>query len=99
MEQISTRCTFAQGANCAHERNLLKHMYNLILDFDKLPIISIRTCIKIIYINRRFIKLKVMGILCSHYFIGFAGLSSRTTGISGPWASICTVLFLNNISS
>ena len=28
------------GANCAHERNLLSHMYNLSLDFDKLPIFS-----------------------------------------------------------
>ena len=30
-----------RGENCAHERNLLSHMYNLILDFDKLPIFSI----------------------------------------------------------
>ena len=32
------------GANCAHERNLLSHMYNLRLGFDKLPIFSIGTC-------------------------------------------------------
>ena len=44
VEQISTRvhiCPLPLGANCAHERNLLSHMYNLILDFDKLPIFSI----------------------------------------------------------
>ena len=39
-------------------------------------------------INRSFIKLKVMASLCSHDFIGYAGLQSRATGISGPWASI-----------
>ena len=61
MEQISTRCTYLpRGANYAHERNLLSHMYNLILDFNKLPIFSIRPCLKINYINRPFIKLKIM---------------------------------------
>ena len=35
-------------------------MYNLILDFNKLPIFSIRPCVKISYINRPFIKLKIM---------------------------------------
>ena len=45
-------------------------------------------------------KLKVMASLCSHYFIGYAGLPrGRTTEISGLWASICTIFFLNNISS
>ena len=47
-------------ANCAHERNLLSRMYNLILDFDKLPILSLRHCMKISYINRPLIKLKIM---------------------------------------
>ena len=42
-------------APCAHECNLLSHMYNLILDFDKLPIFSM--CMKINYINSPFIKL------------------------------------------
>ena len=61
MEQISTLCTYLpRGANYAHERNLLSHMYNLILDFNKLPIFSIRPCLKINYINRPFIKLKIM---------------------------------------
>ena len=42
VEQISTRVHICpQGANCAHERNLLSHMYNLIFDLDKLPIFSI----------------------------------------------------------
>ena len=45
-------------------------------------------CMKINYINSPFIKLKVMASLCSHYFIGYDGLPRRTTGISGPWASI-----------
>ena len=40
-----------------------------------------------------------MASLCSYCFIRYAGLQSRTAGISGPWASICTVLFPNNISS
>ena len=35
-------------------------MDNLILDFDKLPIFSIRLCMKIKYINRPYIKLKIM---------------------------------------
>ena len=45
---------------------------------------------KINCINRLFIKLKVKGMasLCSHYFIGYVGLPSRTTGISGSWDSI-----------
>ena len=39
VEQISTRVQICTGgANYAHERNLLSHMSNLILDFDKLPI-------------------------------------------------------------
>ena len=77
------------GANCAHERNLLSHVYNLILDFDKLPILSIWTCTCVInYINSSFIKLKVMTSFCIPYFIGFAGLPRRTTGISGPHDSI-----------
>ena len=42
---------------------------------------------------------KVMASLCSHYFIGYAGLPTRTTGNSGLWASICTILFPNNVSS
>ena len=46
-----------------------------------------------VYINSPFIKFKVMASLCSHYFIGYAGLPCRTTGISGLWASICTILF------
>ena len=49
-------------------------------------------CMKINYINSPFIKLKVMSSLCSHYFIGYAGLPRRTTGISGLWALICTIL-------
>ena len=48
------------------------------------------------YLNILFIKLKVMASICSHYFIGYAGLPRRTTGISGPWASICTILFPKN---
>ena len=40
-EQISTRVHILLGANYAHKRNLLSHMYSLILDFDKLPIFSI----------------------------------------------------------
>ena len=56
-------------------------------------------CMKINYINSPFIKLKVIASFCSHYLIGYAGLPRRTTGISGPWASICTILFLNNNSS
>ena len=40
-------------------------------------------CMKINYINSSFIKLKVMASLCSHYFIGYAGLPRRTTGNSG----------------
>ena len=54
---------------------------------------------KINYINSSFIKLKGMASICGHYFIGYAGLPRRTTGISGLWASICTILFPNNISS
>ena len=50
-------------------------------------------CMKINYINSPFIKLKVMASFCSHYFIGYARLQRRTTGIFGPWASICTILF------
>ena len=38
-------------------------------------------CMKINYINSPFIKLKVMASLCSHYFIGYARLPRRTTGI------------------
>ena len=45
-------------------------------------------CMKINYINSPFIKPKVMASLCSHYFIGYAGLPRRTTGMSGLWASI-----------
>ena len=45
-----------QGANRALQCNLLSHMYNLILDFDKLPIFSVRACMK----NRPFSKLKIM---------------------------------------
>ena len=60
---------------------------------------NIYMCMKMNYINSLFIKLKVMASLCSHYFIGYAGLPRRTTGISGLWASICTILFPNNISS
>ena len=57
-------------------------------------------CMKINYINSPFIKLKVMASLCSHYFIGYAGLPrGRTTGISGLYASISTILFPNNIFS
>ena len=56
-------------------------------------------CMKINYINIPFIKLKVMASLCSHYCMGYDGLPRRTTGISGLWASICTILLLNNISS
>ena len=52
-------------------------------------------CMKINYINSPLIKLKVMASFCSHYFISLAGLLRRTTGISGPWASICTILFPN----
>ena len=55
-------------------------------------------CTKINYINSPFIKFKAMASLCNHYFIGYAGLPCRTTGISGLWASICTILFPNNIS-
>ena len=47
-------------------------------------------CMKINYINSPFIKLKVMASFCSDYFIGYGGLPRRTTGISGPWALICT---------
>ena len=54
-------------------------------------------CMKINCINSPFIKLMVMASLCSHYFIGFAGLPRRTTGISGLWASICTILLPNHI--
>ena len=39
-------------------------------------------CMKINYINSPFIKLKDMASLCSHSFIGYAGLPRRTTGIS-----------------
>ena len=56
-------------------------------------------CMKINYTNSPFIKLKVMASLCSHYVNGYAGLPLRTTGISGLWASICTILFPNNIFS
>ena len=43
-------------------------------------------CMKINYIISPFIKLKVMASLCSHYFIGYAGLQrGRTTGMSGLW--------------
>ena len=40
-------------------------------------------CMKINYINSPIVKFKVMASLCSHYFIGYAGLPRRTTGISG----------------
>ena len=56
-------------------------------------------CVKINYIDSPFIKLMVMASLCSHYFIGYAGLPRRTTGIYGPAALICTILFRNNIYS
>ena len=56
-------------------------------------------CMKINYINSPFIKFKVMAALCSNYFIGYAGLPRRTTGMSGRWASICTILFPNNTVS
>ena len=58
--KLAPGCTFAPCANCAHERNLFSHMYNLILDFDKLPIFSIRPCMKLSYINRPLIKLNIM---------------------------------------
>ena len=47
-------------------------------------------CMKINYTKSPFIKLKAMASVCSHYYIGNAGLTHRTTGISGLWASICT---------
>ena len=76
-------------------------MYNLSFDFDKLLIIymNLYMCMKINYINSPFIKLKGMASLSSHYFIGYAGLPRKTTGISGLLASICMFLFTNNISS
>ena len=52
-------------------------MYTLSLDFDKLPIFSnehVHVYENKLYINSPFIKLKVMASLCSHYFIGYAGL-------------------------
>ena len=81
VEQISIRMHICLRVQIAHMNATCYHiiMYNLIFDFDK-PIFPIRTCMEINYINRPFIKLKVMASLCSHYFMGYAGLPSRTTG-------------------
>ena len=54
--------------------------------------------IKINYIDSPFIKLKLMASLCSHYFLGYAGLPRRTTGISGLWASISRFYFRTTLN-
>ena len=47
-------------------------------------------CMKINYINSPFIKFKAL-----FHSVVTAGLPRRTTGISGLWASICTIIFPN----
>ena len=42
--------------------------------------------INYLLLNRPFITLKIMASLCSYCFIRNAGLQSRTTGISSPFA-------------
>ena len=64
-------------------------MYNLILDFDKLPIFSIRPCMKISYINRPFIKLKSMSSVATATLNmpGYQAehISNRKQSLPEPW--------------
>ena len=81
VEQISTRMHIC----CAHERNLLSRMYNLVSYFDKWPIFSTRPCIVqcknnlyIVY----FIKLKFT-----------ASVATTSSDMPGPKATVISVMF------